>query len=345
MGNVVSTNTGTSPVQEAPAATTTSSDKPFRFLDLPIEIRLYIYEQLVVVGKIFYTPSQLEKQEGSRFLEMDDYAAPELTMLRVNKQIYDEAEPVYLSKNLFVLPLGAHLKQPFVSADEVGRNDRPLFSIRGLRFVQNISLAFVSFQSQPYVHMASDWGTHGNPDYTDFVDTQARWEHIHQMADLRMSLVLDDIFVALNTQLESTYRYLEMDFTNAFCPIGCCRLLEEACNLTPIETDQSRPEAIALLGLRSEEEEKVVIENLKSTLDFYWEQERRYNEEENRPTPSPRFLIRGNGEPWAAYKINSPPTSDEKYATIDQSGEEATAVSSDETESETVDATADAAGV
>jgi hypothetical protein len=85
-------------------STTGATEQPFRFLDLPAELRCQVYEELVVVGKIFYTPEQYSIMNEKCFKDWTAYAAPELSILRVCTQIHQEAEELYLSKHLFVLP-------------------------------------------------------------------------------------------------------------------------------------------------------------------------------------------------------------------------------------------------
>jgi hypothetical protein len=75
-----------------------------RFLDLPVELRIQVYEYLVVVGNVLYTPEWYEWQEGVRFNGFPAYEKPSLRFLSVCKQIRQEAEHEYFSKNLFVLP-------------------------------------------------------------------------------------------------------------------------------------------------------------------------------------------------------------------------------------------------
>lgn len=67
-------------------------------MDLPTEIRLLIYAELVVVGKVFYTPIPHELREGGRFKDYKTYRTPELQTLRVSKEVNTEAEELYLSK-------------------------------------------------------------------------------------------------------------------------------------------------------------------------------------------------------------------------------------------------------
>ena len=103
MGSQFSSMTETYPVATR-SPSTACQRPPFRFLDLPPELRMLIYGELVVVGRVFFSPDWYEIEEGRRFDEYKQSTRPNLAILRVSRAVHDEAEDIYLSKNIFVLP-------------------------------------------------------------------------------------------------------------------------------------------------------------------------------------------------------------------------------------------------
>jgi hypothetical protein len=121
---------------------------PFRILDLPAELRLQILKYLVVVGKVFFTPGTSELCDSLRYKQWKDYRKPSLSILRVCKQIKSEAEEVYFTKNLFVLPQSFNKLSPFHTAaadPSLPNPTRIIFQDNSCRLITHLSVAFSSF--------------------------------------------------------------------------------------------------------------------------------------------------------------------------------------------------------
>ena len=106
-----------------------------------MEVRFLIYEEVLVVGRVFYTPTEEEADNSGRMANHTLFRKPELQLLRVCQQIHDEAEPIYLKNNLFVLPSSWYQCLPFDSQLEASRINRYLFSAAGLKYIRNLSIA------------------------------------------------------------------------------------------------------------------------------------------------------------------------------------------------------------
>ena len=116
----------------------TTSTTPFRFMDLPVELRLQVYRQFVVVGKVFFTPDSYDCRNNIRFKDCEKYPKPSLAILRVSKALHAEAKDVYIAENLFVLPFNFERHGP--SNHSSNRNHRTLFSAGAVSKLRHVSV-------------------------------------------------------------------------------------------------------------------------------------------------------------------------------------------------------------
>ncbi|KAF1922918.1 uncharacterized protein M421DRAFT_336784 [Didymella exigua CBS 183.55] len=208
------------------------NDASFRFMDLPPELRAYVYENLVLVGKVFFTPDWYDVHEGRRFNNHSEYRPPSLSILRVCRAIHDEAEAIYLAKNTFVLPPLWNYMQPARAAGEENalcQGKSWLFSKAAFHMVKHISVGIcVRTCDVPCTMGRSDWNVCNakHPKTVGQWTTHQKMKYAHRKAIAWQDLCCRSVSVAIGRF--SGLQSLELDFSNAYCPVGCCRRLEVA---------------------------------------------------------------------------------------------------------------------
>lgn len=111
-----------------------------------------------MVGKIFYAPDDYTLRNEDRFIDRDCYAFSALPIMRTCKQIHEESEEVYLSKNLFVLPDFPHRRVPIYPKYLSNPTpDRPLCSPAADKYLKNISVSFNPRMTNPPGVDRSQW--------------------------------------------------------------------------------------------------------------------------------------------------------------------------------------------
>ncbi|KAG9206768.1 hypothetical protein G6514_000054 [Epicoccum nigrum] len=228
----------------------TTSDQPFRFIDLPTELRLQIYGYLVIVGKVFYKPDDDTVRSNLHRKDFRAYRKPDLSILRVSKAVSKEAEEIYLSQNLFVLPV---LREDHF---DDSRSTPLMFSEHASKHIKHISVG-ISAEMPKWMRFghAYTWAAL-TPGVFDQCSREERLRIMHSkcydsnywVAEMIVTWI--DKMVALKT--------IELDLLNAYCPFGCCRKLD----LVPYLPRPTHLERIRLLGLRSKKEEQYFVVKL-----------------------------------------------------------------------------------
>jgi hypothetical protein len=113
-----------------------------------------------------------------------------LQVLRVCKQFHQEAEPIYLAKNLFVLPFLPAFRRPLQNENPnlltttVRSDGRHVFSMKALEKVKNLSVAFCSRGMVPQTLSHSEWKENNEDGENIFEDMslKERLGHAHRSA-------------------------------------------------------------------------------------------------------------------------------------------------------------------
>ncbi|KAJ4345093.1 hypothetical protein N0V95_005940 [Ascochyta clinopodiicola] len=236
----------------SPSGLTAGRSTLFRFMDLPAELRLEIYKEIVVVGKVFYTPDRCSLSDFARFDDYQNYHKPWLSILRVSKAVHNEAEDVYLSQNLFVLPFDFARLLPFIHLEPHGQ--RFLFSAEAPAKTRHLSIEVSSrTRDEPHTMERGIWDQmdQEGPETFDGRNEQERLQHAHDFSLWRYDAA--EVYNINRLQDMHALQTLELDYTNAYCPVGCCRLTKMLRHWDEVLPKMKK---VRVLGLRHEDEEK-----------------------------------------------------------------------------------------
>lgn len=227
----------------------------FPFLDLPTEIRNMIYENLLVVGKVFPYP----KMDDQRCEDMDKYDHPELQLLRVNKQIFEESAPIFFSKNKFVLAYGKRDRWPHAWPlwDLPNRNrpeqyDLPV-SAMVFKHLKQLNISFDSRDVEITPNLISSWRAEEikrSPGFGDLPEREqwVRFNEQYEYARYEFWVQRNELLHYLKLDL------LEVDLTDCYSSLSFQRAAGDVWPFIAKSNQDNPPKHIIVYGLKGRKE-------------------------------------------------------------------------------------------
>ncbi|KAI9706008.1 MAG: hypothetical protein M1836_005414 [Candelina mexicana] len=233
-----------------------------RFMDLPLEIRMNIYEYLLVVGKVFRCA---KSQDDPRYTGWKEYESPNTQLFAVSHQFKKETENMYYSKNLFVLSRGMVSVGPLNPEGQIPY-PRFLFPQPNIKDVRSLSVCFDARDMEPRSHwdivstVETVLDTKFGNGYFQNLPPDGRQLTIHLQAKrILQEIIWAQKFGAAFKSLE--LNFLQVDLSRCYCSYGCHRYAVDAATfLGPFDTKP--PKRIEIIGARNMTERNAIWTNI-----------------------------------------------------------------------------------
>lgn len=237
-------------IKKPQSVTSPSKVLTSRFMDLPMELRLQIYEYLVVVGKVFYIVNSDHTNTSIRLRDHAAYRKPSLAILRVSRQVREEAEDVYFTKNLFILPPNFYASSPFFPSRTT--DQRPLFSDEAHDRIKHVSVEISNVGLNNLGLDTTRWAKI-RPGF-DASSEQERRDiaHRNSVSESRHHTIQTDLTISHMKAVQS----VEVDYQNAFCLAGCCRMTSIYLQWAQL---LDRMQSVRFVGLRDDREREALM--------------------------------------------------------------------------------------
>lgn len=180
-----------------------SFPKMSHFLNLPTEVRFIIFGYCLIIGEINPYPRNYDRQEPMRSLQRK----PDIALLQVNKLIRAEAEIVLYGKNVWRLSWDEWNRPLWVVSEKLVRKLIISFDVRDLDTGEMLELILAARDPANDIQFE----TLGDKCHEYGCDSLVNEKWAWKMAVASKMMLTD----------------LTLDFTNCFCPSGCCRLIDQ----------------------------------------------------------------------------------------------------------------------
>ncbi|KAK5121319.1 hypothetical protein LTR85_005485 [Meristemomyces frigidus] len=219
-------------------------EQPFKFMELPPEMRLRIYGLVLSPGEVYIRWDRTSRRD-MRFAAWQRDAHPpaskaEVQLFLVSRTVRGEALPEYLANDLFYF-MGTVPGIPY---------NWPATATSSAAHLRHLSIAF----DQRAVDLNSDVS-----DITAEIDysgqahphwNATQWRlGMHEALQGRLINILWEDIIEEIHQLK--LHSLVVNLQNCFCPCGCRSLVEEAVRMLCSWASQACPQTIKFLGTRS----------------------------------------------------------------------------------------------
>ncbi|GIZ42874.1 hypothetical protein CKM354_000612300 [Cercospora kikuchii] len=240
------------------------------FETLPREMRDKIWGYCVAPGKVFLSEHAIDYD--TRFDDYGHYEKPHLKLLAVSKSIRPEAAEMLFKHNQFIFtdvsPRGRWiLHKDFYTDDhyeeDPGARRDPLGRLARTH-MRSASIAF-DLRAPRDDNLISESGYLRDPSMRNSIlwSTLTEQQKMTRAHDLATRQTYTNMLEELDTLLYQcdSLTTLEVDFTNSYCPIGCCRVVSYLTD-TLVSWEHWWPERLRVLGLKNQEERDHFIDAL-----------------------------------------------------------------------------------
>ena len=247
---------------------TASNTAPFRFLDLPAELREAIYDLCLVRGTV--CPARCTRYDH-RYDNIEPSEEPEWALLLVNRKIRHESAKILLSKNHFILSYvyissshsdwsAAH-PNFFATHRSAHLPDRETLSFERLaqRHLKSVSVTLdlrgLACDALGFINVTGFWMVR------DSRPEAQRTEESHEVAKELTTQWTDACLACRGVE------FVQIDMSNAYCPLGCCRYYHEAATSIAMSFNIRSPaKVLEVVGADDEEERNAIKASVQRCL-------------------------------------------------------------------------------
>ncbi|GIZ42875.1 hypothetical protein CKM354_000612400 [Cercospora kikuchii] len=234
---------------------------PNRLDTLPQELRDQIWGYCVAPGKVFLSKSRVAYD--ARFDDLYEYEKPHWPLLAVSRTVGQEAAKVLFEQNQIIWSYSISRCLRLVDYETCDANCIQLHTF-ARKYLRSASMTFDvrapargdALESVPC--MRADASTRRAP--WSSLSVRAHKSKAHKHAYRRTYDEVQDLLANLLEDCKDL-KALELDFTNCYCPAGCCRIMYTVMDMF-IDGGWRWPARVKILGTKNNRERSVIMESL-----------------------------------------------------------------------------------